>query len=193
MTKPPAPHPILATPRLRLRAFRAEDTNAMHACFTDAEAMRFWDRPVYMRRAETERTIRRFIRSRPSSGLFWAVADAGTDGCLGMVNYHEAYLPGRRATIGYMIHPAHQRQGIAREAVSALLDHCFGDLGLHRIQAFIHPENTGSRRLVESLGFRCEGQLRDSLRVGDEWRDDMLYALLATDCTPQPGPGQLAL
>jgi ribosomal-protein-alanine N-acetyltransferase len=153
----------------------------MHARFADPEAMRFWDRPVYTKRVETERTIRRFVRSRPSSGVFWAVADAGTDGCIGMVNYHDASLPGRRATIGYIIYPAHQRRGIAREAVSALLDHYFGDLGLHRIQAFIHPENTGSRRLVETLGFRCEGQLRDSLRVGDEWRDDMLYALLATD------------
>jgi len=110
-----------------------------------------------------------------------------------MVNYHDAYLPGRRATFGYIIHPAHQRQGIATEALSALLDHCFGDLGLHRIQAFIHPENTGSRRLVETLGFRCEGLLRDDLRVGDEWRDDILYALLATDPRVRPDRAQLAL
>jgi len=193
MTRPPAPHPILSTPRLRLRPFRDEDTEAMHACFTDAEAMRFWDRTVYAKRVETERTIRRFVKSHPSSSRFWAVADTGTDGCLGMVNYHDAYLPGRRATIGYIIHPAHQRQGIATEALSALLDHCFGDLGLHRIQAFIHPENTGSRRLVETLGFRCEGLLRDDLRVGDEWRDDILYALLATDPRVRPDRPQLAL
>lgn len=38
-----------------------------------------------------------------------------------------------------------------------------------------------SRRLVEKLGFHCEGLLRDNLRAGDDWRDDMLYALLATE------------
>ena len=179
--QPSSPHPILSTPRLRLRPFRIGDADAMHACFAEPEAMRFWDHTVYTKRVDTERTIRRFVRSRPSSGLFWAVADAETDGCLGMVNYHDAYSPGRRATIGYLIDPAYQRQGIATEAVSALLDHCFGTLGLHRIQAFIHPESIGSRRLVEALGFRCEGLLRDNLRVGDAWRDDMLYALLGNE------------
>jgi ribosomal-protein-alanine N-acetyltransferase len=62
-----------------------------------------------------------------------------------------------------------------------MLDFCFGELGLHRVQAFIHPDNGASRRLVAKLGFQSEGLLRDNLRVGDVWRDDMLYALLETD------------
>ena len=73
------------------------------------------------------------------------------------------------------------RQSIATEAVSAMLDHCFGELGLHRVQAFIQPDNGASRALADKLGFRCEGLLRDNLRVGDTWRDEMLYALLRTD------------
>ena len=62
-----------------------------------------------------------------------------------------------------------------------MLDFCFGKLGLHRAQAFIHPDNSASIALVEKLGFRREGLLRDNLRVGEVWRDDLLYALLATD------------
>jgi ribosomal-protein-alanine N-acetyltransferase len=73
------------------------------------------------------------------------------------------------------------RQGIATEAVSAMLDHCFRELHLHRVQAFIHPDNTASRAVVEKFGFRCEGLLRDNERVGDVWHDEMLYALLNTD------------
>ena len=83
--------------------------------------------------------------------------------------------------IGYIINPACRRQGIATEAVSAMLDHCFGELELHRVQAFIQPDNSVSRALAEKLGFRCEGVLRDNLRVGGAWRDEMLYALLRTD------------
>ena len=60
-----------------------------------------------------------------------------------------------------------------------MLGFCFGTLGLHRVQALIHPDNAASRVLAEKLGFRCEGLLRDNLRVGDEWRSDLLYALLA--------------
>jgi len=98
-----------------------------------------------------------------------------------MVNYHDGHIRSRRAAIGYIIDPARQRQGIAIEAVSAMLDFCFDELGLHRVQAFIEPDNTASRGLVEKLGFSCEGLLRDNLRVNDAWCNDMLYALLATD------------
>lgn len=181
MAKRSIPHPILSTPRLRLRQFRAEDTDAMHECFANPEAMRFWNRPVHTKRIETERTVRNLIECTPSYYRFWALTDPASDRCLGMVNYHEGHIRNKRANIGYIVDPARQRQGIATEAVSAMLDFCFGELGLHRVQAFIHPDNTASRRLIEKLGFSCEGLLRDNLRVGDVWRNDLLYALLETD------------
>jgi ribosomal-protein-alanine N-acetyltransferase len=65
-----------------------------------------------------------------------------------------------------------------------MLHHCFDALGLHRVQALIQPDNTASRALAEKLGFRCEGLLRDNLRVGDTGRDEMLHALLKTDRFP---------
>ncbi len=153
----------------------------MHKCFTNSEAMRFWNTPVHTKLIETERAVQRFIDCTPSYYRFWAVADAATDRCLGLVNYHDGHIRNKRADIGYIIDPARLRQGIATEAVTAMLEFCFNGLGLHRVQAFIHPDNTASRALVEKLGFRREGLLRHNLRVGEDWRDDMLYALLATE------------
>ena len=101
-------------------------------------------------------------------------------------NANDGHIRNRRASIGYIIDPTRHRQGIATEAVSALLEHCFGDLRLHRLQAFINPDNTASRALIEKLGFRQEGLLRDNLRVNDLWRTDLLYARLATDRAPGP-------
>ncbi len=189
MARQPAPHPTLTTPRLRLRQFRAGDTDAMHECFANPEAMRFWNRPVHAKTIETERAVRAFIDCTPSYYRFWAVADAGTDRCLGLVNYHDGHIRSRRVSIGYMIEPSRQRRGLATEAVGAMLDYCFGELALRRAQAFIHPDNAASRALVEKLGFRREGLLRDNLRVGEEWRDDALYALLATDRPTGPNAG----
>ncbi|NPU64302.1 GNAT family N-acetyltransferase [Bradyrhizobium sp. 83012] len=181
MVKAPIPHPILSTSRLTLRQFRPDDAEGMHRCFSDAGAMRFWDHAVHTKASESERSVRRFIDCTPTYYRFWAVAEAVSDRCIGMVNYHDGHMRSRRVTIGYIVDPARQREGIAFEAVGAMLDFCFGELGLHRVQAFIHPDNTASRKLAEKLGFRCEGRLRDHLRVGGEWRDDMLYALLAKD------------
>jgi [ribosomal protein S5]-alanine N-acetyltransferase len=189
MAKQPVPHPILITPRLRLRQFRDDDVDAMHACFANVESMRFWNTPLHTKRVETERAVRRFIDCTPSYYRFWAVADKASDHCLGLVNYHDGHIRNKRVAIGYIIDPAHCRQGIATEAVSAMLRFCFQDLGLHRLHAFIHPDNTASRALIEKLGFRCEGLLRENLRVGDEWREDVLYALLSTDRFGQDGTG----
>jgi ribosomal-protein-alanine N-acetyltransferase len=161
MAKRPIPHPILATARLRLRQFCVEDTDAMHECFGNPEAMRFWNQPVHTKRIETERAVRNFIDCTPSYYRFWAVADAKTDQCLGLVNYHDGHIRSKRVSIGYIVHPA--------------------ELGLHRAQAFIHPDNIASIALIEKLGSCREGLLRDNLRVGDIWRSDLLYALLVTD------------
>jgi [ribosomal protein S5]-alanine N-acetyltransferase len=131
------------------------------------EAMRFWNHPVHAKRIETERAVRRFMDCTPSYYRFWAVADAKTGRCFGTVNYHDGHMRNKRVTIGY----------IATEAVSAMLDFCFSELRLHRVQAFIHPDNIASRKPVEKLGFRSKGLLRGNLRTDGE----MLFALLETD------------
>jgi ribosomal-protein-alanine N-acetyltransferase len=145
MVKHPAPHPTLVTRRLRLRQFSNEDVDAMHECFADPEAMRFWNTPVHSKRIETERAVHRFIDCTPSYYRFWAVADAKTNLCLGMVNYHDGHIRSKRVAIGYIVNPSRRREGIGAEAVLAMLQFCFGYLGIHRVQAFIHPDNAASR------------------------------------------------
>jgi ribosomal-protein-alanine N-acetyltransferase len=153
MPRQAQPHPILTTPRLRLRQFRHDDVDAMHACFADAESMRFWNTPIHAKRIETERAVRRFLDCTPSYYRFWAVADKATDRCLGLVNYHDGHVRNKRAAIGYIVDPARRRQGVATEAVSAMLKFCFAELGLHRLQAFIHPDNDPPAALSRSSGF----------------------------------------
>ena len=94
-----------------------------------------------------------------------------------MVNYHHREAGNRRLEIGYVIAPRHQGKGFGREAVAALIDHCSGPLGVHRIDALIEPDNLASIALAESLGFRCEGgPLSDYWRVGERWLSPMIYA-----------------
>ena len=107
--------------------------------------MRFWNTPVHTKRIETERAARRFIDCTPSYYRFWAVADAGSDHCLGMVNYHDGHIRNKRVAIGYIINTTWHRESIATEALSAMLNHCFGALGLHHVQAHIQPRRTAAR------------------------------------------------
>jgi hypothetical protein len=67
MAKKPASHTTLTTQRLRLRQFSVEDADAMHECFANSEAMRFWNHPIHTKRIETERAVRNFVECTPST------------------------------------------------------------------------------------------------------------------------------
>src|SRR4051794_32619554 len=69
----------------------------------------------------------------------------------------------RSAQIGYWVAKAVAGRGVMPTAVALAVDHAFFNLGLHRVEANIRPENTASRRVVDKLGFREEGVRRRHL------------------------------
>jgi ribosomal-protein-alanine N-acetyltransferase len=174
-------HPTLASKRLRLRQFEDRDLGGLHACFGDPEAMRYWNFPPCETEAESARWLGILAKnSSPYQFLAWAVADRRSDRCIGMVNYHHREQNNRRLEVGYILAPPHQGRGLMTEAMQALLDYCFEELSVRRVQALINPDNTASIRLAERLGFRCEGgPLRDYWRIGDSYASVMMYGLIA--------------
>jgi ribosomal-protein-alanine N-acetyltransferase len=111
----------------------------------------------------------------------FAVIPRDTGKPVGMVNYHDRRPAARRLAVGWILARAWQRQGLMREAVPALLNHCFHRLDAHRIEARIEAENTPSVALANWLGFQREGLMRDWMFVGDEARSPHMYALLRPD------------
>jgi ribosomal-protein-alanine N-acetyltransferase len=92
------------------------------------------------------------------------------------------------AHLGYWIDQRYAGRGVMPTAVALVTDHCFGPVGLHRVEVNIRPENAASRRVVEKLGFRDEGVRRRFLHIAGEWRDHSAYALVREDV-----PGGLLL
>jgi ribosomal-protein-alanine N-acetyltransferase len=85
------------------------------------------------------------------------------------------------ASMGYWLGQPYTGQGYMTEALRRLIAFCFDDLYLHRIEAACIPENTASRKVVASLGFREEGLAREYLKIDGQWRDHVLYGLLRED------------
>lgn len=59
-----------------------------------------------------------------------------------------------------------------------MLELCFDEFKLHRLEADIDPENEASIGLLKKFGFRQEGLFRERWRLGDEWRDSIMMSLL---------------
>ncbi|EIC07055.1 GNAT family protein [Microbacterium sp. SCN 69-37] len=82
------------------------------------------------------------------------------------------------ATIGYWVSERFAGRGITPTAVALATDVCFRELGLHRMEICIRPENRASLRVVEKLGFRYEGLRRRFIHIAGDWRDHYAFALV---------------
>ncbi len=86
------------------------------------------------------------------------------------------------ASVGYWLDREVAGRGVMPLAVALVVDHCFGPLGLHRIEVAIRPENSNSLRVVEKLGIRECGYAARYLHIDGAWRDHRLYAITAEEC-----------
>ncbi len=80
--------------------------------------------------------------------------------------------------VGYKFSSAFWHHGYASEALEKGIEVMFDELNLHRIQAFVLPDNEPSIRLLESHGFKREGIARSNLFLQGEWRDHAQYSLI---------------
>lgn len=87
----------------------------------------------------------------------------------------------QKAEIGWALGVKHRGQGFATEAASALVDHGFVSLGLHRIQAETSATNSASWGVMERLGMVREAHLRETTLRDGEWQDSLIYGLLASE------------
>ncbi|MDJ0318789.1 MULTISPECIES: GNAT family N-acetyltransferase [Arthrobacter] len=85
------------------------------------------------------------------------------------------------ATLGYWVDQGRAGRGIVPTAVAMATDHCFQQLGLHRMEINIRPENAASLRVVEKLGFRDEGLRPRLLHINGQWADHRSFALTSEE------------
>ena len=88
----------------------------------------------------------------------------------------------RWGQIGYWVDQRYAGQNVIPTAVALTVDYCLFDLGLHRMEVAIRPENTASLRVVEKLGFTEVGYATGYLHIDGGWRDHRLFALTAEEC-----------
>ena len=120
--------------------------------------------------------------------------EAAGGGVVGVVNCNEI-VGGcfQSAYLGYYGMVRHAGSGLMTEAVGLAVSSAFTELGLHRLEANIQPDNHRSLALVRRLGFRREGYSPRYLRIDGVWRDHERWAVLAEEWDDSGGiPGHRA-
>ncbi len=172
--------PKLETERLVLREITKEDTDDVFACFSNPEAMRYYGQDPFERREQVEQLIGFFEGNfRDQRGIRWGIERKGSPGLIGTIGLNAWSPKHRRAEIGYEIHPDHWRKGYASEAAACVVGYGFEALRLARIGAVVFTENAASSGMLEKLGFRREGVLRNYIVQSGVSHDTYAYSVVS--------------
>ncbi|HYP55203.1 MAG TPA: GNAT family protein [Solirubrobacterales bacterium] len=170
-----------------LRPLRAADAPELHALIEGnrdrlarwldwAAAQSFDDTVDFIRRAEAQLAA--------NEGFQAALVEAGA--IAGVVGHTGVDWRRRSTALGYWLDERHEGRGLMTLAVGALVDHSLRAWGLNRVEVRAAVGNRRSRAVVERLGFRHEGTLREAERVGERYLDSAVYGMLAEEWAGDP-------
>jgi len=173
----------ITTPRLVLREFVAEDWPDVLANQSDQRYLR-----LYPWSERTEAEVREFVQmfvdqqaERPRRKFQLAITLPNSQHVIGSCGLRRKPENEWEADIGYELAPEYWGRGYATEAALAMVNLGFRDFGLHRISSWLIADNTASARVLEKVGLRPEGRLRENEYFKERWWDTLLYGLLRSE------------
>ncbi|MDD3339508.1 MAG: GNAT family N-acetyltransferase [Lachnospiraceae bacterium] len=168
------------TGRLQIRKFTQNDLAAIYEYLSDPEVVKYEPYPPL-----SQEQCGKYLSQMADSKDFWAVCLRGSGKLAGQV-----YLSEKEQNtweVGYVFNRKYQNQGMASEAVHALISYIFERRNAHRVVANCNPDNTPSWRLLERLGFRKEGYLKENVYFNTDeqdnpiWQDTFEYGVLCSE------------
>ena len=173
------PFPELVTQRLFLRRVTKMDIEAIYSLRSNSEVMKYIPKTC-----ESLADAEAFFNVLDgalidNTGISWAITlreqpekMIGTLGLFRLIKEHF------RAEIGYTLLPEFWRKGIMSEAILAILDYGFHEMGLHSVEAQIDPENIASERILLSVGFVQEGYFKENFFANGKFDDTAVFSKL---------------
>jgi ribosomal-protein-alanine N-acetyltransferase len=180
------PHAPPDTARVYLRVLARADRDEFLALARESrELHRPWTYPP----ERPDQFDDLFARSRRDDFVCLLACVHDDDGIAGVFTISQIVRGAfQSAYLGYYAHARYARQGFMREAMEQVLDHAFGALALHRLEANIQPGNQPSIALARGAGFRLEGFSPRYLLIGGQWRDHERYAITVDERAAQKSP-----
>ncbi len=180
----------IETERLLLREFKRADWSTVYEYQNDPRYLQYYAWAERNKR-DVEHFVEMFIEQQQESPRtkYQLVVELKKDSQLiGNCGIRMRSHAAEEADIGFEIAPAHWGQGLATEAANAMVAFGFTQLKVHRVSSWCIAENAASGRVLEKLGLRQEGRLRENEYFKARWWDTLLYAILRDDWHPQNNP-----
>lgn len=174
--------PTLLTRRLRLRAYRADDYQAMYANWAhDTAVTQYMGWTPHASPEVTKSLVAMWVEGYESPTVYrWGIEkDGELIGDISMVRWREEE---ESCELGYCLCRRFWNQGLMTEALARVIAYLFDTVGFHRIALRHDSLNPASGRVMQKCGLRFEGVSRGEKKRRDgTWMDVCNYAILSDD------------
>ena len=173
----------IETPRLILRPFVMEDAPAMYRNWaSDSEVTKFLTWPTHSSEAVSAMVLADWTEQYADPRYYqWAIVLRETEepiGSIAAVNLDDSV---EKAEIGYCIGRKWWHRGIMSEALKAVVDYFFEDVGMNRVEAKHDPKNPHSGGVMKKCGMTFEGTARQDGRNNQGICDLSRWAILRSE------------
>ncbi len=167
------------TERLLLRPITIKDAPDIFAYASNPEVTKYVRFVTHKSIKDTHAFIRRVQASyRKGITPLWGIEIKASGRLIGASGFLQWPNPDRRAELGYVINPDFWGQGYVTEAAKALCEFAFKKMKVNRIEACAFVEQKASQRVLEKIGFKFEGILRQKEFIKGRFVDETMYSLL---------------
>ena len=148
--------PVIETERLLLRQMHTEDAAVIYALRSSDHVNRYIDRtpmesielaPAFITKMNT-------AIAKDQSMMYWMVELKYANKAIGTLCLFHWNAEEDSIEMGYEMLPQYEGQGLMNEGVRAVIDYAIGTMKAKKINAFTHPENIRSQRLLEKHEFK---------------------------------------
>jgi [ribosomal protein S5]-alanine N-acetyltransferase len=176
---------FIETPRLKLRKITPDTFDFIYKNYSDDKLKIFLGLTTDEDLAKEKNRYEKGLSTFNKSFAYFHLLDKLTENNLGWCGFHTWFIDHRRAEIGYVLNDdSYKGKGIMREAIAPIVHFGFNEMNLHRIEAFISPDNEPSLKLVAKLGFTKEGHLREHYFKDNQMEDSLIFSLLRHEYYP---------
>ena len=177
----------MSTERLILREFELTDLESMHQYLSDPMVLKYMMQNT-TNEEQSKEYVNRFLKfqqDEPRNFVRFAILLKSNGSLIGECGINMPNIDHREGEIVYRFHKDYWGHGYACEAAYKVIDFGFNEIGLHRIEAMCDSRNMVSARVLEKVGMKKEGCLREHQYVKGHWRSSLLFSILENEfhCT----------
>lgn len=174
--------PPIETQRLILRKISISDADDVFECARDPEVAQYVTWEAHKSIDDTIKYLAAMEENPKNKQLYpWAIVNKADNKVMGGCAFMNWAPEQSRAEIGYMIGKKYWNKGYMTEALREVISFGFNKMGLNRIEALCMLDNAASVKVLEKVGMKFEGVLRQHLFAKGRFYDMKIYSILKSE------------